>query len=200
MINYQTTSMTLSVGNYKRERKSGFNQWGRVICHVSPVNARGKVVTSISATVEFWPADQAVPGLYAEAKAKAENISSESKSYERFVFKGDNIPEDYQDMFSFMGELTWEFIKFDEPMVKVHRSDDGRKIELIKDENNRPIIKEGETLAYWVGPMIGSGLQLSRDYRLARMMRDWMPLSSTPAESTEDDSEQNDPDALQGES
>jgi hypothetical protein len=173
---FKTTRMTLSVGNYKKAKKNGFAQWARVICHVSPVKPNGDVVLGISQSVEFWPDDQEVNKLLVLAEKNGEEISVEGKEWKRWKFEGDKIPEDYNDCFSFMGDLAWDVITFDEEMVKVVKEDD-RIVKIVKDENKKPIVTKAVTFAYWHGPMISPGLVLSRQYREARVRRDYAPFS-----------------------
>ena len=174
---YQTTRMTLSVGNYRRAKKNGFGQWARIICHVSPVNpTTGSVVLGISQAVEFWPDDQEVSKLLLLAEKNGEEISVEGKEWKRWKFEGDKIPEDYADCFSFMGELSWDVINFDEEMMKVVKEGD-RIVKIVRDENRKPVTAKTVTFAYWQGPMVSPGLVLSRQYREARVKRDYVPLS-----------------------
>lgn len=189
-VEWNAISMIVLIGSYNKAKKSGYDKWAHINVYVCPVKD-GKPVKALVQTVEFWPADQSVNELSVICDAKGENISVEGKSYKRYKLSGDAIPDDYRDMFSFMGELRWERIDFGNDMLKIRRSDDGKRIVPVKDENGKHIIASGQTLAYWVGDMITSGLQLSREWRLARMMRDWMPLTSideveeSEAEATE---------------
>lgn len=191
-MSWVTTRMTLSVGDYRSAKKSGFNQWAKVICHVSPINpTTNQLVTAISQTVEFWPDDQAVAKLMLLTK-DAEEISIEGKEWKRWVFTGENIPAEYRDMFSFMGELAWNVIDFGQDMVKVVR-EDGKIVKIVKDANGNPVIKRTVTYAYWYGPMISPGLTLSKEYRETRVRRDYEPLSSLI--NLGDNQEENDNDA-----
>lgn len=176
-MSWVTTRMTLSVGSYRSVKKSGFNQWAKVICHVSPINpATNEPVTAISQTVEFWPDDQAVAKLKLLTK-DAEEISITGKEWKRWSFVGDNVPAEYKDMFSFMGDLAWGVIDFGQDMIKVIR--DGNKIVgVVKDAEDKSIIHRTVTYAYWYGPMISPGLTLSKEYREARVRREYEPLSS----------------------
>lgn len=177
-MSWVTTRMTLSVGDYRSAKKSGFNQWAKVICHVSPINpTTNQVISAISQSVEFWPDDQAVAKLMLLAKNDAEEISIEGKEWKRWVFTGEHIPDEYRDMFSFMGELAWNVIDFGQDMVKVMK-EDGRIVKIIKDADGKPVIKRTVVYAYWYGPMISPGLTLSKEYREARVRRDYEPLSS----------------------
>jgi len=174
---FKTTRMTLSVGSYKKAKRNGFSQWARVICYVSPVNpTSGNVAMGISQTVEFWPDDQEVNKLLLWAEKNGEEISIEGKEWKRWKFEGEKIPEDYKDCFSFLGDLAWDVINFDEEMIKVVK-EDGHVIKPVKDENNKPIITKTVSFAYWYGPMISPGLMLSRQYREAKVKRDYVPLS-----------------------
>lgn len=169
--------MTLSVGSYKKAKRNGFAQWARIICHVSPINpTTGNVAMGISQTVEFWPDDQEVAKLLLLAEKNGEEISVEGKEWKRWKFEGDKIPEDYSDCFSFMGDLYWDVITFDEEMMKVVKEGD-RIVKVVKDENKKPVTAKSVTFAYWQGPMVSPGVVLSRQYREARVKRDYVPIS-----------------------
>lgn len=187
-MSWVTTRMTLSVGDYKSAKKSGFASWARVMCHVSPINpTTGEPVTAISQTVEFWPNDQAVAKLMLLVK-DAEEISIDGKEWKRWSFVGDKVPAEYQDMFSFMGELAWDTIDFGQDVVKVIR-DNGRVAKVVKDANGKPIVRRVVSYAYWYGPMISPGLTLSKEYREARVRREYEPISSIFNLDEEDNNE-----------
>lgn len=190
-MSWVTTRMTLSVGDYKSAKKSGFSKWAKVMCHVSPVNpTTGEPVTAISQTVEFWPDDQAVAKLMLLTK-DAEEISIDGKEWKRWSFVGNKVPAEYQDMFSFMGELAWDVIDFGEDMIKVIK-DGNRVIKFVKDADNKHIVRRTVSYAYWYGPMISPGLTLSKEYREARVRREYVPVASVFNLDENDNNEEKD--------
>lgn len=176
-MSWVTTRMTLSVGSYKSVKKNGFSKWAKVMCHVSPVDpTTGETVTAIGQTVEFWPDDQSVAKLMLLTK-DAEEISIDGKEWKRWLFVGDKVPADYKKVFSFMGELAWDVIDFGEDMIKVIK-DGNRIIKFVKDDEGKRIVRRTVTYAYWYGPMISPGLTLSKEYREARVRREYEPISA----------------------
>lgn len=184
---YCTTSMTLYVGSYRRERKSGFDKWGHIVMHVSPVSEDGEIYDMFNIPVDVWIADSAVNALVVLAQAGATKIES-NKEYDAWKFVGDAVPKKYKNAFSELGDLKIDVIEFGEKRMKVHRHDDGR-ITVIRDSDGKPIVSESVRMSYWTGGMISTGFPLSLEMRKKRVLEEWISVSAL---ITLDETKQND--------
>lgn len=174
---FKTTRMTVYYGTRSEIRKSGFQNWAKVVLHVSPVAKKGDkevLLTAFRHVATVWIDDYAADQMIELAKAVGTEVPSEegAKSH-GYVITGNDIPDGFDDAFALLGcEMHFKRHNFGKTMFKI--KSDGTPL---RDKSDRLITSDHINITYWTGGYAeDSATYLSEESCTARALAEWVEL------------------------
>lgn len=167
--------MTVYSGEYKKVRKSGYNNWVKVVMHCcpyaeDPIDGEKYVNHAIELAVPYWISDAAVEEIMAVATTKGQKFTDDKDKSSGFIIGESDVPRAYKYAFTELGmTLNWDRIEFNSKRVKV--SSDGKSV---KGSDGKPIKADSITVCYWTGGLAdNSGVNLSKEMCVKRALSEW---------------------------
>lgn len=186
----KVTRMSVYFGEYKKTRKSGVNNWCKVVMQVSPVatdpfDGSVYVQTAVVAFLPYWLPDTAVNDMVLFAKENGKLFTDADSKSTGYELDSSHIPQQFRYAFTELGfSLNWEMVDFGTIKYKV--DGDGQ---YIRGKDGKRIKTDCINVAYWSGgDSVISGLTISKEYCMKRALAEWKEgTTSAPVITKEDE-------------
>lgn len=189
--------MTVYSGEYKSVRKSGYNNWAKVLMHccpvLNPMQNNERVVPIDTWRVPMWVDELDSDNIIAIAEAVGTPFKEDDKVV-GYILTGDDIPETYRYAFTDFGmTLHCEYIKFPKKMFKVDSN--GRFVK----SDGKLVLADGVRVFYWEGGLAdNSGSVFNKERRIERELSQWkesaLPSLTLPQDTNKPEEDTDEPD------